>query len=165
MIPFIWHSLEHNTGAANFGGSDGKEPACNAGDPGSIPGSGRSPREGNGNPLQYSCPENSMDRGAWCGLQSMGLQRVRHDWSNEHFRFFKTQNYSNRWLPEAEMRDAGIRGYDHKGYRLQGSFLEWQNPSTAWLRCWLYGSIHVLKVGTIYQKIQFDPILIWNIQV
>ena len=46
-------------------GSDGKESACNTGDPGSIPGSGRSPGEGNGNPLQYFCLENSMDRGAW----------------------------------------------------------------------------------------------------
>jgi len=46
------------------GDSDGKEP-CNAGHPGSIPGWGRSLREGNGNPLQYSCLENSMDRGAW----------------------------------------------------------------------------------------------------
>ena len=48
-----------------YGGSDGKESACNGGDPGLIPGSGRSPREGNGNPLQYSCLKNSMDRGAW----------------------------------------------------------------------------------------------------
>ena len=47
------------------GGSDSKELACNAGDLGSIPGSGRSPGEGNGNSLQYSCLENSMDRGAW----------------------------------------------------------------------------------------------------
>ena len=47
------------------GGSDGKESACNAGDPGSIPGEGRFPGEGNGNLLQYSCLENSMDRGAW----------------------------------------------------------------------------------------------------
>ena len=46
-------------------GSDGQESACNAGDPSSIPESGRSPGEGNGNPLQYSCLENSMDRGAW----------------------------------------------------------------------------------------------------
>ena len=38
---------------------------ASVGDPGSIPGSGRSPREGNGNPLQHSCLENSMDRGAW----------------------------------------------------------------------------------------------------
>ena len=47
------------------GGSDGKETACNAGDLGSIPGSGRPPGEGHGNPLQYSCLENSMDRGVW----------------------------------------------------------------------------------------------------
>ena len=45
--------------------SDGKESAWNAGAPGSIPGSGRSPEEGHGNPLQYSCLENPMDRGAW----------------------------------------------------------------------------------------------------
>ena len=42
------------------GGSDCKESACNAGDPGLIPGWGRSPGEGNGNPLQYSCPENPI---------------------------------------------------------------------------------------------------------
>ena len=46
-----------------YGGSDGKEYACNAGDPALILGLGRSPRERNGNPLQYSCLENSMDRG------------------------------------------------------------------------------------------------------
>jgi len=46
------------------GSSDDKESACNAGDLGSIPGSERSPGEGNGNPLQYSCLENPMDRGA-----------------------------------------------------------------------------------------------------
>ena len=54
------------------GGSDGKESACSAGDPGSIPGSGRYAGEGNGNPLQYSCLENPLDRGAWqatvCGV-------------------------------------------------------------------------------------------------
>ena len=47
------------------GGSDGKASACNEGDPGSIPGLGRSPGEGNGNPLQYSSLENSMDGGPW----------------------------------------------------------------------------------------------------
>ena len=51
---------------SNFsGGSDSKESACNAGDLGSIPGSVRSPGESNGNPAQYSCLENSMDRGVW----------------------------------------------------------------------------------------------------
>ena len=47
------------------GGSDGKASACNAGEPGSIPGLGRSPGGGNGNPHQYSCLENPMDTGAW----------------------------------------------------------------------------------------------------
>ena len=65
-----------------FGGlpysSDGKESACNAGDLGSIPGSGRSPGEGNGNSLQYSCLENSVTEEPG-GLQSMGSQRVGHD--------------------------------------------------------------------------------------
>ena len=60
------------------GGSVGKQFTCNAGDPRSIPGSGRSPGGGNGNPLQYSSLENPMDRRT-CGLQSMGSQRVRHD--------------------------------------------------------------------------------------
>ena len=51
-----------------YDGSDRKEPACNAGDLGLIPGSGRSPGEGNGNPLQYSCLKNPKDRGAWWAI-------------------------------------------------------------------------------------------------
>ena len=47
------------------GGSDGKESVCSVGELDSVPGLGRSPGEGNGNPLQYSCLKNSMDRGAW----------------------------------------------------------------------------------------------------
>ena len=61
------------------GGADSIESVCNAGDPGLIPESGRSSGEENGNPLQYSCLENSMDRGAWWAIQSMGPQRIRHD--------------------------------------------------------------------------------------
>ena len=69
------------------GGLDGKVSVYDAGDLGSIPGSGRFPGEGNGNPLQYSCLENPMDGGAWCRLLSMGLQRVRHDWAiSLHFK-------------------------------------------------------------------------------
>ena len=60
------------------GGSDGKEAVCNAEDPGLIPGSEKSPGEGNGYPLQYSCLENSMDRGAWQATVH-GSQRVGHD--------------------------------------------------------------------------------------
>ena len=58
-------------------GSDSKESACDAGDSGSIFGSGRSPGEGNGSSLQYSCMENSTEEAGV--LQSMGSQRVRHD--------------------------------------------------------------------------------------
>ena len=54
------------------GGSDSKVSAHNAGDPGSIPGLGRSPGEGSGNPLQYSCLENSVDGGAWLGYSPWG---------------------------------------------------------------------------------------------
>ena len=61
------------------GGSMVKNLPLYAGDVGLIPELGRSPGEGNSNPLQYSCLENPMDRGAWWATQSMGLQRVRHD--------------------------------------------------------------------------------------
>ena len=58
------------------GGSEDKASACNAGDSGSIPGLGRSPGEGNDNPLQYSCLENPMDRGAW-GATVHGVTKSR----------------------------------------------------------------------------------------
>ena len=68
------------------GGSDSKESACNAGDPGLIPGLGRPPGEGKGYPLQYPCLENPMDRGAW-QLQSAGPHRVGRDWATNIFTF------------------------------------------------------------------------------
>ena len=71
-----WIAAAEKHGALSFpGGSDGEESAYNVGDLGSIPVSGRSSGEENGNPLQYSCLENPTDRGAW----SMGSQRVGHD--------------------------------------------------------------------------------------
>ena len=60
------------------GNSNGKESTCNGGDLGSVPGLGRSPGGGQGNPLQYSCLETPMDRAAW-QVQSVGSQRVGHD--------------------------------------------------------------------------------------
>ena len=60
------------------GGAEVRASACSVGDLGSIPGSGRSPGDGNGNPLQYSCLENPMDGGAWWATVH-GSQRVGHD--------------------------------------------------------------------------------------
>ena len=56
-------------------GSDGKESACNEGDPGSVPGLRRSTGEGNGNPLQYSCLENSKDKGTWWATAVHGVTK------------------------------------------------------------------------------------------
>ena len=61
------------------GGSNSRASAYNAGDPGLIPGSGISPGEGNSNPFQYSCLENSMDRGTWWAAVHGVGQRVGHD--------------------------------------------------------------------------------------
>ena len=65
------------------GGSDDKETACDTGDLGSIPGLGRFPGGGHGNPLQYSCLANPMDRGAWWATVHRS-QRVGHDWAAKH---------------------------------------------------------------------------------
>ena len=75
IIPFTFIQLKHPLGFSSS--LDDKESSCNAGHPGSIPGLGRSPGEGNGDPFHCSCLENSMDRGAW-RLRSVGLQRVGH---------------------------------------------------------------------------------------
>ena len=69
--------FNHGLSSQGFpGGSDGKESACNFGDLGWIPGSGRSPGGGNGNPLQYSCLGNPMNRGAW-GAIVQGVTKSR----------------------------------------------------------------------------------------
>ena len=84
--------------------SEGKESVSNAGDSSSVPGLGRSPGEGNGNLLQYSCLENPMDRGAWQATVH-GVAKSWTQLSNQHFHFHRTQNsdrdrvkWQNRWL-------------------------------------------------------------------
>ena len=73
-LPLLPSAEAPNKTGLNSGGSDGKEPACNAGDKGSIPGLGRSPEEGNGYPLQYSCLENPVDKdySPW-GCKELGM--------------------------------------------------------------------------------------------
>ena len=80
----IWKQAKCTTVGGKLGlhrWLSGKESACRCRNAGSIPGSGRSPEEGNGNPLQYSCLENPMDRGAWW-VTVHGV-RVRHDWATQ----------------------------------------------------------------------------------
>ena len=89
----IWHVMGFP------GGSDDKESACNAGDPGSIPGSGRSPGEGNGNSLQYSCLENSKDREVWqATIQGIAKSRIwlTHTHTHTHTLVFCDQAHKLR---------------------------------------------------------------------
>ena len=80
------------------GGSDGKESACNVGQLGSIPGSGSSLGEGNGNPLQYSYLENPMDRGAWQATVH-GVTKSRTQLSNYHTHTFNSASTPARTPP------------------------------------------------------------------
>ena len=84
-------------------GSTGKESACNAGDLGSIPRLGRSPGEGNGNPFQYSCLENSMDRGVWWA-RVHGSQRDGHDWVTNTCTQLATQTITQKHKHSAYYR-------------------------------------------------------------
>ena len=107
------------------GGSDGKESACREGDLGLIPGSGRSPGEGNGNPLQYSCLENSMDRGAWWATVH-GSQRLRHDLVTNTFTLHTiiTSKGLEQLIPKCEM----IWGKSGRfwGHRWRGINVSWE---------------------------------------
>ena len=90
-----------------------KNPSVNAGDEDSIPGSGRSPGEGDGNPLQCSCLGNPMDRGSLLGCSPWGRKRVRHD------------------LATKQSMSDGFGG----GFRCRGPFSSWL--LTAWRNRWL----------------------------
>ena len=99
FVRFLQHksTLPHTSSWFFHGGSDSKESTCNAGDLGSVPGSGRFPGGGNGNPLQYSCLENRMDRRSWCST----VHGVT-----------KTQTWLSHWTTTNHMR---ITGRDHIG--------------------------------------------------
>ena len=85
VVRQIWEYVSLSMGFP--GGSDGKASTCSVGDLGSIPGLGRSPGEGNGNPLQYSCLENSMDWEAWWATVH-GVAKSRTQLSNFTFKPF-----------------------------------------------------------------------------
>ena len=89
--------LNTNSHTGGFlGGSDSKESACNAGDLGWIPGLGRSPREGNGYPFQYSCLLNPMDRGAWWAIVHGVTQS--QTWATKHTAYTYTHAWSQMGL-------------------------------------------------------------------
>ena len=95
------------------GGSDGKASVYNAGDPGSSPGLGRSPGGGNGNPLQYYCLENPMDRGAWQAT-GQGVAKSRTRLSDfTHFTIDSLGLLSGSMVKNspAQVEDAGDRFY------------------------------------------------------
>ena len=85
VTPFVF-GWRFSDQACSPGGSDREESTCNAGDPGSIPRSGRSPGEGNGHPFQYSCLEKPMDTGAWRATVH-GITKSPTRLSDSHFRF------------------------------------------------------------------------------
>ena len=105
------------------GSSEGKVSAYNAGNPGSIPGSGRSPGEGNGNPLQYSCLENPMDGGAWLAT----VQGVTKSWTRlRHFTL--KENELTFWMRRLLFRDCGLRNMTSFHLSIPGS--------TSWPQVW-----------------------------
>ena len=115
------------------GSSDGKASAYNAGDPGSIPGSGRSPGEGNGNPLQYSCLENPMDPGAWWAtIHGVAKSRTRLSDFQFHFHFglpVVAQTVKN--LPivrESQVRSLGWEDPLEKEMATHSHILAWKIP-------------------------------------
>ena len=76
-----------------------KKPACKAGDPGSIPGLGRSPGGGHGNPLQYSCLENPMDRGAWsAAVQGLAKRQIQFSDSRTPTTLGIIPSFRHGWL-------------------------------------------------------------------
>ena len=92
LVYICWEIYSHLITNRGFrGGSDGKESACNAGDPGLITGLGISPREGKGYPFQYSDLENSVDRGTWLATVH-GVARSPTQLRDKHFHFHNKQD-------------------------------------------------------------------------
>ena len=123
----IWNSLWLWGGFP--GGLDGEESACNAADLGSIPGSGRSPREGRGNPLQCSCLENSMDRGAWrATVPSLAKSQTRLKWLN------RKDLHRSSHLGCPDVRKTGKRGGHWKLPRVKHQ--KWSQGLPWWSGGW-----------------------------
>ena len=144
---FVLHLQTVNLVEDFLGGSDGKESAHNAGDPDWIPGLGRSLGEGNGYPLQYSCLENSMDKGAWCELQSLELQRVGHDWLTNVRARAHTHTHTHTQLGWTQLETRSQHKSQFTSFRLNISacsllYVCSLQPAKHWNR------VYVLHLGT-----------------
>ena len=132
------------------GGSAVKNPPGNAGDMGSNTGSGRSPREGNGNPLQYSCLENPMDKGAWWatvhGITTVGhnlATKQQQQWSGNHtpghISKVKESEVTQSCLTLCDPMDCSLPGFSIHGI-FQARVLEWVaisfSKGSSWPRDW-----------------------------
>ena len=105
---FLWCGAKTVMGIP--GGSNGKEFAWNAGDPGSIPVLGRSPGEGNDYSLQCSCLDNSVDRELDWWATDMGSQTVRHNWVASTFTFFHSKTVTG-WQGSTDSFTVFTRHY------------------------------------------------------
>jgi len=134
---------------------DGKESLCNArdaGDPGSIPGLGRSPGEWNGYPFQYSCLENSMDRRTRWGP---GSQRVRHDWATNTF-YFKRNIilWCQLFSPHSEPKSICLpRNPSHISRKISGPAVGTVGSTPT--QIWPYSSLSLLPKSAIAPKSSF----------
>ena len=111
----------------------GKESTCNTGDTSSIPGWGRSPRERNGNPLQYSCLGNPMDRGAWQAIVHGITKESDTTWqlnNNNDWRISSDNGYLTR---EAKQLDPLLRLHHRKSWLKKSPLNHWCCPPTPWL--------------------------------
>ena len=137
------------------GCSDDKESACNSRNLGSIPESGRSPREGNGNPLQYSCLENSMDRGAWQAIVHR-VSKSQTGMSNFHFLSKHLTSHYESYSNLLSLRPSILRVTSKRQWSewLQWPFLEDRErlcKSCRMCPCWKepHEMIHAFKLGWV----------------
>ena len=120
------------------GGSDGKVSAYDAGDLGSVSGSGGSPGEGNGNPLQYSCLENPMDRGAWWATVP-GITKSQTRLSDFAFTF---RGFTERGLRVKSEEHKGFLTTSHCGGRNYRGPLKYYNPEFCFLAIGTYYEVY-----------------------
>ena len=109
-----------------LGGSDGKASAYNVGDLGLIPGSGRSPGEGNGNPLQCSCLENPMDQGAWWATIHGVAKSRTQQWFHFTSLHFKYGLLGGSVVKNTRVQSLGQEGPSEKEIATDSSILAWK---------------------------------------